>query len=395
MRTKPSKSSTRSSTKAKNTRTSGTPLYVHIPFCASKCHYCDFNSYAQRGRAVTKPYLDALYLEIERRASWQPRTIFFGGGTPSILEPDEITELLDRLDALTGFRGATEEISFECNPESLTQEKARALRDGGVNRISIGMQSFRPEILKFYDRAHDATTARNAFRFAREAGFDSINLDLIFGAPGQTLEQWEEDLAEGLKLEPDHIAAYDLIFEEGTVLQRMKLLGRTAPNAEELQAQMYKRTMQIVEGAGLRRYETSNYARPGKECRHNINYWKNAEYIGLGAGAVSYVGGARWKNPAAPQAYIDAVLGGEAMREEEERLAPREKLGETMMLRLRLREGVSRAEVAAQTGFDPGIEFKEELLSLESDGLVRTSADRIELTPHGLLLGDLVASRFL
>lgn len=394
MRTKPLKSSTRSSTKASD-RPRGTPLYIHIPFCASKCHYCDFNSYAQRGREVTRPYLEALFLEIERRASWQPRTIFFGGGTPSILEADEIAELLDRLNAVTGFRGATAEVSFECNPESLTLEKARALRDGGVNRISIGMQSFRAETLRFYDRAHDAQTARNAFRFAREAGFDSINLDLIFGAPGQTLEQWEEDLAEGLKLGPDHIAAYDLIFEEGTVLRRWKELGRTAPNAEETQAQMYERTMQILEAAGLRRYETSNYARPGKECLHNINYWKNGEYIGLGAGAVSYLGGARWKNPAAPQAYIEAVRTGSAVREEEERLTPREKLGETMMLRLRLREGISRAEVAAQTSFDPGVEYKDTLLTLEEQGLVRTSADRIELTPRGLMLGDLVASRFL
>lgn len=344
---------------------------------------------------MTRPYLDALFLEIERRASWQPRTIFFGGGTPSILEADEIAMLLERLHEIAGFRGATREISFECNPESLTQEKARALRDGGVNRISIGMQSFRPEILRFYDRAHDAQTARHAFAAARAAGFDNINLDLIFGAPGQTLEQWEEDLDEGLKLKPDHIAAYDLIFEEGTVLRRWKELGRTAPNTEETQARMYERTMQIVEAAGLRRYETSNYARPGKECLHNINYWKNGEYLGLGAGAVSYLGGARWKNPAAPQNYIDAMLGGGAVREEQERLGPREKLGETMMLRLRLREGVSRAEVAAQTGFDPGIEYKDTLLTLEEQGLVHTSADRIELTARGLMLGDLVASRFL
>lgn len=393
MRTKPSRSSTRSSTR-ETTSSLGLALYIHIPFCASKCRYCDFNSFPLRGRDKAS-YLEALLREIRARAPLRPATIYIGGGTPSILDPEEVALFLSGLDEATGFRGATQEVSFECNPESLTLEKARLLAALGVTRLSIGVQSFEPRYLAFYGRAHNAEQARKAYAAAREAGFQNVNLDLIFCAPGQTLEEWAADLEKAIHLGPDHISAFDLLYEEGTTLLKWKLAGRVQPNEEESQAAMYRFTMERLAAAGYERYEISSYARDAKRCLHNINYWKNGEYVGVGAGAVSYVEGRRFKNPSPVEGYIQAIIEGGERWEEEERLSPRERLGETMMLRLRLAEGVDCEEVRERTGMDPREACSAGIASLETEGLLRLEADRIRLTDRGLLLADLVAARFL
>lgn len=392
MKPKPSKNFIESSTK-KASSPSGHSLYIHIPFCAIKCRYCDFNSYANQNDLKPR-YLAALLKELDLRAPKNPVTIFFGGGTPSILELNELSQLLPSLQKIIQQSKETE-FTFECNPESLTLEKARLLRELGVNRISLGVQSFHPHILEFYDRIHDNKQAVKAYLAAREAGFDNINLDLIFGAPGQSVKEWQQDLTKAIELAPDHIAAYDLIFEEGTALWKWKNAGRALPQSEDFTSQMYALTMEELSSAGYERYETSNYARDGKRCLHNINYWKNGSYVGIGAGAVSYIDGKRQKNPSRIESYIEAMNRGGGVFEEEENLKSRDRLGETMMMRLRLTEGVSREEVLAQTGFDFLDTYQNEISQLKKEGLIETDSNWLKLSPRGIFLGDLVASRFL
>ncbi len=403
MKPKPSKNFIESSTK-KASSPSGHSLYIHIPFCAIKCRYCDFNSYANQNDLKPR-YLAALLKELELRAPKNPATIFFGGGTPSILELNEISSIFAALRIVVGAahapplqeiaRSQSPEVTFECNPESLTLEKARLLRELGVNRISLGVQSFHPHILEFYDRIHDNKQAVKAYLAAREAGFDNINLDLIFGAPGQSVEEWRQDLTRAIELAPDHIAAYDLIFEEGTALWKWKNAGRALPQSEDFTSQMYALTMEQLSAAGYERYETSNYARDSKRCLHNINYWKNGSYVGVGAGAVSYIDGKRQKNPSRIESYIEAIDRGGGVFEEEENLESRDRLGETMMMRLRLTEGISREEVLAQTGFDFLDTYKTEISQLKKEGLIEIDSNWLKLSPRGIFLGDLVASRFL
>ncbi len=351
-------------------------------------------SFPLEGRDTT-PYMSALSREIERRAPKYPRTIFIGGGTPSILNLKSLEVFFEHLESTVSFRSHSEEISFECNPESLDLEKCRLLKQLGVTRLSIGVQSFEEKYLRFYDRAHSAEQARRAYESAREAGFDNINLDLIFGAPEQSLEEWKKDLESAIELRPDHIAAYDLIFEPGTVLHQWKLSGRVSPNPEDLQAQMYQHSMARLREAGYLRYETSNYALGDKTCLHNLNYWKNGEYVGVGAGAVSYENGVRSKNSKNLTDYLERCRETTWSFIEQEKLGPKQSLGETMMLRLRLSEGVCRAEVQLQTGMDFFLVYAEELGQLQSEGLVDLSPKTLRLTEKGEMLGDLVASRFL
>ena len=374
----------------------GTPLYVHLPFCAAKCHYCDFFSVAAEGhdRATM---LDAIIEEARRFAPRAPRTVFFGGGTPSLLEGAELTRLLDELDRLSGWRASAREITLECNPESLDREKAALLLELGVNRLSIGFQSLDAATLQLFGRVHDVEQSFAAFEAARSAGFQNLNLDLIYAIPGQELEQWEQDLTRVLALEPEHVSAYNLTFEEETLFRKWMEEGRLKPLPEERELAFFWRTRARLAERGLEAYEISNFSRTGRECAHNLNYWHNGEYLGIGPSAVSKIGAQRLGNVKGIQGYTrriaeapDALANGE----EPEALA---RLGETWWLGLRLQAGLSPEEARARAGFSSDLAdpMPAVVAHLSGQGLLEEHEGRVRLTQAGLPLADYVARQFL
>ncbi len=374
----------------------GTPLYVHLPFCAAKCHYCDFFSVPGEGQDI-EGMVDAILVEAAARAPRSPRTVFLGGGTPSLLSAAQLRRLLDGLDERTGWRTSAEEVTAECNPESLDEAKASALLELGVPRLSIGFQSLDDATLELFGRVHSADDSFAAFRAARAAGIRHLNVDLIYAAPGQTAATWERDLARVLELEPDHLSAYNLTFEEDTRFKRWLDRGRLEKASEDVELEMFDTTRSLTARAGLGAYEISNFARPGEACAHNVNYWRNGEYLGLGPGAVSKVGNVRGGNPRSITPYVRKIAAvGDAIHWAEE---PTEgaRLAESWWLGLRLAEGVEPTEARASAGFergeDPALSIAEELVGL--DLLERSAEGRYRLTPRGLPLADAVARKFL
>ena len=281
----------------------GTPLYVHLPFCAAKCHYCDFFSVPlERGgpepnRWDVDGMVAAILAEAAVRAPRSPRTVFLGGGTPSLLSAAQLAKLLDGLHTLTGWRDSAREVTAECNPESLDRDKARALLDLGVPRLSIGFQSLDDATLALFGRVHSAADSFRAFEAARTAGIERLNVDLIYAIPNQTAADWARDLERVLDLGPEHLSAYNLTFEEDTRFKRWLDQGRLARSPEEVELEMFAATRELTAKAGLHAYEVSNYARPGAACAHNVNYWRNGAYVGLGPGAVSKVAHVRAGKP--------------------------------------------------------------------------------------------------
>jgi oxygen-independent coproporphyrinogen-3 oxidase len=258
-------------------------LYIHIPYCDSKCPYCDFNSYAAK-RWPEADYCAALIRELEGYAAepaWREgelRSVFFGGGTPSLFDPASIGGLLSAVTRLWPRQGEPVEITLEANPGTVDRAKLAGFRAAGVNRISFGVQSFHPRHLERLGRIHSAAQAIAAIGLAREAGFTNLNFDLIFAVPGQTVEEWEADLEMAVALAPDHISAYSLTYEDGTVFGAQRRSGRIVPVPEEVEVAMFARTQVRLAEAGFAHYEISNYARPGRECRHNLNYWHTGPY---------------------------------------------------------------------------------------------------------------------
>jgi oxygen-independent coproporphyrinogen-3 oxidase len=377
----------------------GTPLYVHLPFCAAKCHYCDFFSVAALGHDLSG-MVDAVLVEARARAPRRPRTVFFGGGTPSLLPGELLRRLLDGLDGLTGFRESAIEVTAECNPESLDRSKAALLVELGVQRLSIGFQSLRGSILELFGRVHDVDDAFRAYDAARAAGPRSVNVDLIYAVPGQDLGEWEADLARVIALGPDHVAAYNLAFEEQTPFQRWLEEGRLVRCAEELELEFFQRTRAQLAEAGLEAYEVSNFARTGHRCHHNVNYWENGDYVGLGPSAVGSTGGERRGNVRSVGEYRRALDAG---RPEDavvwrERLAPIERLGETWWLGLRTRDGIDPRAARLRAGlgereFDPALAVAEGLLD---QGLLEHAAGgRVRLSERGWPLADAVSREFI
>jgi oxygen-independent coproporphyrinogen III oxidase len=374
----------------------GTPLYVHLPFCAAKCHYCDFFSVAAEGHD-RGALLDALLEEARRFAPRAPRTLFFGGGTPSLLEGHELVRLLEELERLCGWRASASEITLECNPESLDREKAALLLEQGVNRLSIGFQSLDPATLQLFGRVHGVEQSFAAFEAARSAGFENLNLDLIYAIPDQELERWEQDLTRILALEPEHVSAYNLTFEEETLFRKWMEEGRLKPQPEERELEFFWRTRARLAEAGLDAYEISNFSRSGKECLHNLNYWHNGEYVGIGPSAVSKIGNRRLGNVKGIQGYARRIAEGPdalVFGEEPEALA---RLGETWWLGLRLHSGLSPEEARRRSALpeefeDPMGPVVERLLA---QGLLERQAGRLRLSQAGLPLADYVARQFL
>ncbi|MFN8640539.1 MAG: radical SAM family heme chaperone HemW [Candidatus Binatia bacterium] len=377
-------------------------LYVHIPYCDAKCPYCDFNSYAAK-RWPERAYADALIAELDAAAAdpaWADGaigTVFFGGGTPSLFAPETIADLLAAARRRWPL-AADAEITLEANPGTVDEVKLRGLRGAGVNRISFGVQSFHDHHLRTLGRIHGAAEAVAAIATARAAGFDNLNLDLIFAVPGQTLAEWEADLQAAVDLAPEHVSAYGLTYEEGTAFHAQRRSGALTPLPEEAEVAMFGRTRAVLAAHGYEAYEISNFARPGRECAHNLNYWRAGAYLGVGAGAHSFAArpapGRRWGNEKSPVRYIERATASGTARAGEEQLSVAQARGELVFLALRCTDGFAAADFTTRFGVDPCVAFPH-LATLERDGLIEGAAGRWRLTPRGLLVADSVFATFL
>ena len=373
----------------------GTPLYVHLPFCAAKCHYCDFFSVPAEGQD-RGAMIGAILAEAERFAPRNPATVYFGGGTPSLLDAHELERLFDGLDRITRFRSSAREVTAECNPESLDEEKARALLRLGVGRLSIGIQSLHDDVLALFGRVHSAEDGLRAYAAARRGGARDVNVDLIYAVPGQTAETWSRDLDRILDLEPDHVSAYNLTFEEETPFRRWLDEGKLARSSEEIELDLFWITREKLAAHGYEAYEISNFARDGRRCRHNVNYWENGGYLGVGPSAVSKVGLTRAGNLKGTGAYVRRIAEGGEARTWSETPTAAKRLAETWWLGLRLREGVAPADARRvarlESDDDPAIAVAERLVE---DGLLERGDGRFRLSRRGLPLADWIARRFL
>ena len=373
--------------------------YVHIPFCVRKCAYCDFNSYSGYTDAHISRYVRALTQEIRQYslgAGVSPvDTVFFGGGTPTAIPAaDEAALIRAVLDTLPVTPDA--EITTEANPGTMDVRHLSVLRDAGFNRISFGVQSFDPGLLQTLDRIHSADEARDAVRAARDAGFDNISLDLMFALPRQTLTQWQDTLAQALKLETDHLSLYSLIVEEGTGFYTLQQKGRLPLPSDDLAADMYEMAVETAQSAGFSQYEIANFAKPGRECRQNLHYWRNEPYYGFGCGAVAYLDGARRMNIKSPAKYADSVEANADLTLSTETLTDDETMAETMMLGLRLtREGVSYARFQARFGVDMRDRFAAEIETFTRRGLLEATDTCLRLTPQGVFLASEVMVAFV
>jgi len=368
-------------------------LYLHLPFCARVCPYCDF-AVSGIDRALEERYLDALQREIRNRLpeDFRPQSIFLGGGTPTELRPEN----LERLGTLLApFTGEAREVSIEANPGTLTPRKIAALEALRVNRVSLGSQSLNDALLETLGRVHRAKHTYLAVERLREAGFRSINLDLIFAIPGQSLEDLELDIKAYLALKPDHISAYGLTFEPGTPFESQRQAGRlrAAPNA--LEARMLQRVRRRLIGAGFRHYEISNYARPGHACAHNRVYWRNGSYIGVGNGAASHLGGRRSTNLRSVEAYIAAIHDRGHAVAMVERLSHERKVAETAYLALRSSRGLCSVTSLRDLGLDIVAHFAPQIKQMVDAGLMLPTTTGARLTARGVALADSVVMEFL
>jgi oxygen-independent coproporphyrinogen-3 oxidase len=357
-------------------------LYLHLPFCASRCGYCAFVVVTD-GWAGRDAYLDALLREFELEGGriGELRTLYMGGGTPTLMRAGRLRTILDRVRPRLA-PGA--EVTVEANPETVERGLLRELVDAGVTRLSLGAQSFRPHLLATLDRTATPAQVRRAYACARAAGFDSVSLDLLFGVPGQTEADLEADLEEALELEPDHVSWYELELKAGSAMADRDW----PPVDEDLAEAAYECIVARLEDAGFRWYETANFARPGHECRHSLAYWTAADYLGLGVGAVSTMGGRRWRNDAALAGYVRALAGGEAPPRSEERLDEATRRRERWMLGLRLGRPLD-------LGWAGPPDHPEALPRLEGLGLVEHDGARVALTRRGRFVQNAVIGELL
>jgi oxygen-independent coproporphyrinogen-3 oxidase len=355
-------------------------LYVHVPFCLTRCGYCDFNTYAGLDHLRT-PYVEAVRAEADLAApAWRGSpivSVFLGGGTPTTLPIPEMVRLLDHLrGAFSVHAGA--QVTSEANPDTVDQTYLRGLRRAGVTRLSMGLQSFDPAVLRSLERIHSAESAVTAFRAARAAGFDVVYLDLIYGAEGETIASWRETLERTIALEPDHVSAYALTIEPATALGRKVAAGLSPAPDGDVQADMYAAACDALGAAGYEHYEVSNWARPGRRCVHNVGYWEGRPYLGLGAGAHSYRDGRRWWNVRPPQQYLDEVAAGRLPVGGEETLTGDERQLERLLLGLRMAEGVPQEWIGDAASADDFV----------AQGLAARRAGRLALTDRGMLLAN-------
>ena len=398
-------------------------LYIHVPFCAQKCAYCAFYSEPSSNEMVNR-YITALIRELEIVAGdLNPKTVFFGGGTPSILnlrQWEEIFCAMERLNLL-----GAEEFTVECNPATISPDKAKLLRSFGVNRISMGVQSLDEKLLERLGRIHTREMVFKSFDTLRRAGFDNLNLDLMFAIPGQTLEIWRGTLAEAIALGSEHLSSYEVIYEDDTRLFKQLQAGKFAVN-EELACAMYDELIARATAAGFQQYEVANFARsvstgskvqssrskvsdatttsgighwtldiPSRACKHNINYWRGGSFYGFGPSATSYVRGVRTKNWSNTQLYCEQLEKGKRAIESSEELPPLKRAGETAAFGLRMVAGWPFDQFQRVTGFDLREEWLAEMNQLVERGWGRCDSRRFQLTQQGLRFADAAAEMFL
>ena len=377
----------------------GFGFYVHVPFCSVRCGYCDFNTYTAEELgsglvpgASRTTYAAAAVAEVRRaRAALGDRdlpvsTVFFGGGTPTLLDPQDLIEVVAAIDTEFGLT-ADVEVTTEANPDSVTADGLARLREGGITRVSFGMQSAVDHVLRVLDRTHDPRRVPEVVAWARGAGFEQVSLDLIYGTPGESLADWERSLDAALACDPDHVSAYSLIVEEGTALARRVRRGEVSTPDEDDLADKYALADERLEAAGLGWYELSNWARGFPDdatatCRHNLLYWTGGDWWGVGPGAHSHVAGVRWWNVKHPAAYAERLAAGRSPGQDHEVLDDATRRVERVLLELRLRSGLP-VEALDTTGLAA-------VPQLESDGLVVAAGERLLLTRRGRLLADAV-----
>ncbi|WP_261040281.1 radical SAM family heme chaperone HemW [Streptococcus mitis] len=369
-----------------------TSAYVHIPFCTQICYYCDFSKVFIKNQPVDS-YLEHLLEEFQFYDIQKLRTLYIGGGTPTALSASQLEVLLKGLTKNLDL-SVLEELTIEANPGDLDADKIAVLKNSAVNRVSLGVQTFDDKMLKKIGRSHLEKDIYENIDRLKLAGFDNISIDLIYALPGQTMEQVKDNVAKAIGLDIPHMSLYSLILENHTVFMNRMRRGKLPLPKEELEAEMFEYIIVELERVGFEHYEISNFSKPGFESRHNLMYWDNAEYYGIGAGASGYVNGVRYKNHGPIRHYLSAVEEGNA-RITEEHLSQKEKMEEEMFLGLRKKSGVSMARFEEKFGRSFDGLYGEIVRDLVQQGLMQIEGDRVRMTKRGLFLGDTVAERFI
>ncbi|WP_152392121.1 radical SAM family heme chaperone HemW [Paenibacillus guangzhouensis] len=372
-------------------------LYIHIPFCTNKCFYCDFNSYVLKGQPVME-YLEAMEAEMALTTQMQPpemiETIFVGGGTPTVLTPEQMDYFLASVHRAFPHMHPNLEFSMEANPGTTDLEKLKVMRAGGVNRISFGVQSFNNHLLSEIGRIHNTDDVYRSIENARAAGFDNMSIDLMFGLPNQTLEMLDDSITKALELDLPHYSIYSLKVEENTLFHTMYQKNQLPLPDEDVELEMYLLLMKRMKEAGYEQYEISNFAKPGKASRHNMKYWLNESYYGIGAGAHGYVNRQRHVNIKGVQAYNDAARKG-LPRLDQFAVSSEEAMEDFMMVGLRMMQGVARSHFREQFGAELDEVYAPQLSKLLQAGLIEATADGYKLSDRGVLFGNDVFAEFI
>ena len=372
-------------------------IYIHIPFCLSKCPYCDFNSIVLDS-GLAEEYVKSLLKEIQafsesQAVSMVAKTIYFGGGTPSILKASQLSEILETV--FSSFEVKSDaEIGLESNPGTLSVSKAKKFRKLGFNRLSLGVQSFRDEELKILGRTHTSRQALKSYKMLKEC-LNNLSLDLIFGIPGQSLKTWRENLNMALKLRPEHLSVYSLTIEEGTPFYYLWKQGKLGLPDEEGVRKMYLEGINLLKAQGYRQYELSNFACKGFECQHNLRYWQGKEYIGFGAGAHSYFQGVRWGNIRGIKEYVELSEKNSLLIDFRERLTESQKINEFILLGLRMTEGIDLKKLKEDLNFDLEKFKKEEVGELVKKRFLKKEKGRLRLIRKGILVSDSIIQKLV
>ncbi|RSJ92031.1 radical SAM family heme chaperone HemW [Streptococcus cristatus] len=373
-------------------QTKPTSAYVHIPFCTQICYYCDFSKVFIKNQPVDS-YLEHLIEEYDSYDIKKLRTLYIGGGTPTALSAPQLAFLLEKLTDKLDL-SCLEELTIEANPGDLDQEKIAVLKDSPVNRVSLGVQTFNDRMLKQIGRSHSEKDIYENIANLKKAGFDNISIDLIYALPKQTMEDVKTNVAKAIALDIPHMSLYSLILENHTVFMNRMRRGKLPLPKEDLEAEMFEYIIAELGKAGFEHYEISNFSKPGFESRHNLMYWDNAEYYGIGAGASGYVDGVRYKNHGPIRHYLQAVEAGSA-RVQEEVLTLHEKMEEEMFLGLRKKSGISKKRFEEKFGLSFEDQYGAVVTELTEQGLLVPDKDIVRMTKQGLFLGDTVAEKFI
>ncbi|MDB2125121.1 radical SAM family heme chaperone HemW [Clostridium paraputrificum] len=365
-------------------------LYIHIPFCKQKCFYCDFPSYARKDDLMSD-YIEALLIELkEKIKDYEVRSLFIGGGTPSYLNEENLSKLMKAIKNINFIEDA--EKTIECNPGTVSEEKFNIMKDGGINRLSFGLQTTKNNLLKGIGRIHTFEAFKDNYNLARSVGFNNINIDMMFGLPNQSVKDWTDSLEEVAKLNPEHISAYSLIIEEGTPFYKLYNEDKLKLPSEEEEREMYKKCKDILIKNGYHQYEISNYAKEDKECLHNEVYWMCDEYIGVGASSSSYIDGKRIKNIDDLREYIKRIGSGENIVDEEIINTKNDDIEEFMFMGLRMNCGIEEKEFKRRFHTDVDNVYKDVIEGNINKGLLERKRGRIYLTDKGIELSNMVMS---